>query len=80
MITTTERSAMKKEIIQRLLTINDEPLREKVNGLLLLVENIQAENELSNAEIGSIRQGLSDATAGKLHPHENVKTVYGRWL
>jgi hypothetical protein len=80
MITTTERLAMKKEIIQRLLTINDESLLEKVNDLLPIANDTQAKKDISKAEMLSIRKGIFDATAGKLHPHDKAKTVYGRWL
>lgn len=80
MITTTERLAMKKEIIQRLLTINDESLLEKVNDLLPIANDTQAKKDISKAEMLSIRKGIFDATTGKLHLHDKAKTVYGRWL
>jgi predicted transcriptional regulator len=69
----------KLELIQWLSTLEDHVVIQK------LLDLKQSESKdwwiaLSEAEMDSIKKGLSDAESGKLNPHSEAYKVYGKWL
>ena len=70
----------KIDLIQRLSTIDDEAILDKVADLIS--EHRKEEWWLNNSdsEKTSLEKGITDAENGKLNPHSKATDIYGKWL
>jgi len=50
------------------------------NFEVILQENKDLWNSISEIEKQSIEKGLQDAETGKLNPHSKAKQLYEKWL
>lgn len=71
----------KLKLIEWLAGLTDQTLIERIK---LIKEGHSTKEdwweELSQAEIGAIDQGLEDADRGKLTNHEEIRKRYEKWL
>jgi len=69
----------KIELIQWLTTLND---KSTIQRLIELRNNHTKDwwAEISNEERASIEKGISDANAGNLKSHSEVRKIYEKWL
>ena len=71
--------ATKLELIQWLSTIENPSLIQKIKKL----RDSQKEdwwNQLSQAEVDAIEEGMKDADEGNVVSHKEARKIYGKWL
>lgn len=71
--------ATKLELIQWLSTIENPSLIQKIKKL----RDSQKEdwwNQLSQAEVDAIEEGIKDADEGNIVSHKEARKIYGKWL
>lgn len=71
--------ATKLELIQWLSTIENPSLIQKIKKL----RDSQKEdwwNQLSQAEVDAIEEGIKDADEGNVVSHKEARKIYGKWL
>jgi len=64
----------KIDLVQRLLTVDDEEILHRIEALL--DSNFAVNPDLQN----SIKEGLDDMKEGKVHPHSEARKLYEKWL
>ncbi len=74
-----EIQTKKLDLIQWVAGIQDESLIDELQKLML-AENREWWDDLSDAQKASIEAGQEDIEAGRVLPHEEVKKVYEKWL
>jgi hypothetical protein len=77
MITNIQKT--KIDLIQWLSTLNDKAVLEKIVELRKK-EHIDWWGSISKAEQISIENGILDADAGSIEPHETARKLYEKWL
>jgi len=73
--------AEKLSLIEWISQINDKSIISKLRRIQ--EEHVESEdwwNELNQAEKESIERGLKDIDAGRVHSHETVQKLYGKYL
>jgi predicted transcriptional regulator len=71
--------ATKLELIQWLSTLDNPKVLEQILAIRNTTKN-DWWSETSSEIQQSIEQGLNDADSGKVHPHTEVRKLYGKWL
>lgn len=66
--------ATKIDLVQRLLSIEDEDVLNRIEALLDL--NLETNPQLTEA----LRAGLADINEGRVYPHEEARKLYEKWL
>lgn len=66
--------ATKIDLVQRLLTIEDEEILQRIEAVLDL--DMVVNPDLTDA----IQAGLEDIKAGRVHPHSEVRKLYSKWI
>ena len=71
--------ATKLELIQWLSTLDNPKVLEQILAIRNTTKN-DWWSETSSEIQQSIEQGVNDADSGKVHPHTEVRKLYGKWL
>jgi hypothetical protein len=66
--------ATKIDLVQRLLSIEDEEVLNRI--LAMLDMNFETNPQLTQA----LQAGLEDIRDGRVYPHEDVRKLYEKWL
>ena len=67
-------SAIKLDLIQWLIQLNDEHLLNKIQALQ--AEDVDFWNELSEPQRQEIKKGLTELEAGQKHDYESIVAKY----
>lgn len=75
----TSIESTKVELIQWLTTLEDKSILIKLKEFQ---ESVMSSKEyvLNEEENIAVEEGLSEYESGKIHPHEDVKKLYEKWL
>jgi len=75
-------TAEKLDIIQRICEIQDNDLIDLIKNIIDVPAKSKTDwwNQLSQPEKESINRGLNDLQQGKLHPHDQIRKKYEKWL
>jgi hypothetical protein len=75
-------SAEKLDIIQRICEIQDSDLIDLIKNIILVPDIAKSDwwSYASQEEKDSINRGIDDLQQGKIHPHEQIRKKYEKWL
>ena len=75
-------SSEKLDIIQRICEIQDNDLIDMIKNIILVPDIAKSDwwSYASQEEKDSINRGIDDLQQGKIHPHEQVRKKYEKWL
>ncbi|MCX6277188.1 MAG: hypothetical protein NT004_03705 [Bacteroidetes bacterium] len=75
-------SAEKLDIIQRICEIQDNDLIDLIKNIILVPDIAKSDwwSYTSQEEKDSINRGIDDLQQGKIHPHEQIRMKYEKWL
>lgn len=75
-------TAEKLDIIQRICEIQDNDLIDLIKNIIDVPSTSKVDwwNQLSEKEKESIDRGLNDLHQGKVHPHDQIRKKYEKWL
>ncbi|MEI6436543.1 MAG: hypothetical protein WCP32_17080 [Bacteroidota bacterium] len=75
-------SAEKLDIIQRICEIQDNDLIDLIKNIILVPDIAKSDwwSYVSQEEKDSINRGIDDLQHGKIHPHEQIRKKYEKWL
>jgi predicted transcriptional regulator len=71
----------KQELIDWIRELDDPAMLENLKAFKANIDgNAVAWDELTETEREGIKRGLEDVKAGRVHPHEEVRKSYKKWL